>query len=283
MVLHCITTIFVLYASFMEQHQPNQDLKISDIRMLRPFAIFEKKSSTSIICQQNENFEIKKCKVTFYTPNTVSLFLSISNKELIRATEAYKLLFDKKLNPDPKVIYSIPEQELPKVYDYLEFIQTSIISMYSAVEAFANIAIPNEHLEEKINNKGIKEVWDKIAIERWYSTSEKIGDLLPKILNIESPKTLSFWSNFKKLEQLRNDIIHPKISPSKINEIESSFLEKLFQEDIFALIKCGYQLIKYYCEKNESHSYYPIGLGKTIVQPIEVDDFSDHIDIEHSE
>ena len=57
-----------------------------------------------------------------------------------------------------------------------------------------------------MNKKKVIEIWNKQNIERWICTTEKIGDIIPEIMHIESPKKLKIWSYFKSLEEMRNYI-----------------------------------------------------------------------------
>src|SRR5690606_6291552 len=100
--------------------------------------------------------------------------------------------------------------ETVSLFDYLEHIQTAIITLYSAIESLINILIPDDFILEERNNKGIKEMWDKSAIERWKSTSEKLKVIIPKALTITNPTSYKCWSKFCEFEALRNDIVHIK-------------------------------------------------------------------------
>jgi len=136
--------------------------------------------------------------------------------------------------------------------------QALIICVYSAIEALSNVAIPNDFILTKKNNKGVIETWKKVNIERWMSTTEKIGKIVPSIIKIESPASQWFWKDFIALKDIRDEIIHQKQSKTDPRGIEEFFLSTLLEESIFTKIMAGYALIKYFCEKDQTHAYFPM-------------------------
>ncbi len=74
------------------------------------------------------------------------------------------------------------------IFDYFEQLQVSVIFAFTAVESFANIAIPETFAYERVNSKGIREVLSKEDIERWCPTApEKVSVLLPLVFSVASP------------------------------------------------------------------------------------------------
>jgi len=229
---------------------------IPDYRVVRPRIYFEKGSDTMISSQQLTIFTINDCKVSFITPNSVSMLLNKSWKEYEAAERIYTELIKPEMVKGQS--FDVPFEDLSKLYDYLEHIQASIITIYSSVEALSNVAIPSDFQLTKKNSKGVKEVWTKENIEQWTPTEEKIGKIVPDILGIENPKHQPFWERFIELKKIRDAIIHQKQSTTNSNEIESFFLKTLFDESIFKKILAGFDLIKYYCRMKDSHTYFPI-------------------------
>jgi len=226
-----------------------------DHRILRPLAIREKKTKKTFILQQTEHLLLDGKDIYFYQPNNISIFISIAHKEMDKAYKIYLKLIKPLLDKGGKIEFK--GAKLTQLYNYFEHIQSATISIYTAIEALANVAIPRDYTMEIVNNKQVKETWTKENIERWKTTSEKIGDIVPLILKMQSPKELKVWTYFKQLEQIRNDIIHQK-SERDPTKLDSKFLLKLFKSSIFTIVQSGFQIIKYYCEKNESHGFFPI-------------------------
>ncbi len=247
---------------------------VPDARMARPIVYSVKSIKKSITLQRSEMFEITGVEIKFPTPNNVSLFANIANREKQQAKNIHSSLIMKDIKIKKNI--NIENEDIKKLYNYLEHIQTSIIAIYTALESFANIAIPNDYTHTFKNNKGIIESYDKTAIERWLKTSEKIADLLPAILNSSSPKELQSWSNFKELENIRNEIIHQKTERANSSrDINSKFIGKLLNPNIFEIIEAGFSLIQFFCEKDIYHSFFPMGFSLAQLKPIEIEDFRD--------
>lgn len=201
-----------------------------------------------------EKILIKGKKIEFIKPNTISLSLSVSRKELVIAKD----LFQKRISP---ILFSdiklrVINKELQSLYDYFEAVQSSLIFSYIAVEGFCNISIPNNFTYEKENNKGIIEKWNKDSIERWMTTSEKLKDVLPQFLNCGDLKAEPFWSDFLLLEKIRNNIVHPKTNELLFKDSQSHY-EEFLKDRIFRIIESGYILIEHLCKFDTENILYP--------------------------
>lgn len=124
--------------------------------------------------------------------------------------------------------------------------------------------------------KKVKETWSKENIERWLTTSQKIAEILPIILNTKDIKTETFWPHFKELEKLRNDIIHQKtIEDGTI--LNSEIYTQLLNPDVFRKIKSALALIKFFYDYDNAHPYFPLGLGLARFQIKEVVNIEDEL------
>jgi hypothetical protein len=241
----------------MDNKKVYSPVGLPDFRMARPEAYLVE--NTTYVYQTHQATMIRLTAdkgIQFFTPNGVSMFYSKARKEYDTA----KVIFESLIAPKLKtgMVYVIKPEETGRLYDYFESVQSSIIMIYSAIEALCNVAIPEGYTLTKKNNKGITEIWDKAAIEKWTPTEDKIGKILPEILQIESPKFLPFWENFTKLKVIRDQIIHLKQSSAQKSDIESSFLETLLHQSISYKIKAGFDLIEYFCQKDQTHRYFPM-------------------------
>ncbi|HDS6884646.1 TPA: hypothetical protein QH084_000452 [Morganella morganii subsp. morganii] len=237
-------------------------IQIIDIRMQRPILARIEDKDLTLTLQMSDKATLFGATVSFYTPNNVSIFLSSAKKEIAKSNSIYKSIFGK-INKIKHKKLKLSDKDLPRLYNYFESVQLAIISMYTAIESFANICIPNDYVYEKNNSRGIKESYSKELIERYVPTSEKIDKILPLILNCDSPKGTKLWQNFKELESLRNDIIHPKtIKKNKEIKEDSSFLCILLSDNFIMKIASGFDLVSFFCKKDISHSLFPMGFGE---------------------
>jgi hypothetical protein len=156
------------------------------------------------------------------TPVTVSTFAKYNNIEVgfgdpsapaLFLNQAYKAFETaNEINPfRANTPTSVNNISTAKIFDYLEAICASIIFAHTALEAFTNEEIPDDFVYEieETTESGIVVVrhYDKEQIERKISLSEKLASILPKAMNISSPK---LWGGFVHLKKLRDRIIHMK-------------------------------------------------------------------------
>lgn len=240
-------------------------VKLPDQRIARPVVYLPEGGNTVYQTQKISQFLIKeKTGISFFTPNGISVFYSKALKEYNIAANNYNDIIKPYLKED--FVYNVSSEDLPKLYDYFESIQSCIIMVYSAIEALCNVAIPDNFTLTKKGNKGITEIWNKANIEKWMSTEEKAGKIVPDILKIAGPKNLSFWEGFKQLKEIRDQIIHQKQSPSEPDQTESSFYGTLIKENVFEKIRAGFELIHFYCDMDATHPYFPMLKGDTPVR-----------------
>jgi len=259
----------------MESSKSKKEEKKNDYRQHHPVVVRAIKQNKTIFLNVLEIYKIKKTNVTFSTPNIISMFINISHKAFIESTSIYRKLIEPKLIAGE--IAEFKGEELTKLYDYLEAVKVSVIFAYNSIEAFVNFAIPDDYTYENKNNRGIKETWDKEAIQLWMTTSEKLIKIIPDLRNLDNPKNEKFWSNFKKLEQLRNDIIHPKSVSKELNttnEIHKIF----FDENVFKWIQSAGDVLRFYCQGEYSERYFPRGIGLKKIKPMEIDDFDNYFE-----
>lgn len=136
--------------------------------------------------------------------------------------------FEEKLNPE-RIDNVISNQDGDRkeqiinrskiMYDYIEFIQSSIVFGFTVLEAFVNLSIPEGYEYKFENNKGVIEVYNKEAIERW----------LPIFYNTKPIKSINLWNMYCSFEEHKNEIIHQK------SIAHTNFYKKNFKKQIFEL------------------------------------------------
>ena len=233
-----------------------KDHEIFDIRQKKPKVYAVEDINQDITVQQIETYKNGKGEVRFATPNVTAIFLNVSKKALDNAKNLHNSLLRSKEAFGGLHVFT--EAETIMLYDYFENIQTSIITLYSAIESLVNILIPDNFVLEVNNNKGIKEIWDKSAIERWKQTREKLKDILPRALNIPSPTSYNCWSRFTQFEDIRNDIIHIKSTSLTNKQNDEKLMGILISSTIFSKIDAGKELIKELSRAVPNHYEMPM-------------------------
>lgn len=232
----------------------NENDIVIDSRSKKPVGFLD--GQDAVYAREINRLEFNKKKdgknniLSYYAPNNVGILLSIANKALLNAQTIYKEKIDPSNHYHTDILEGTTGNALSGktliVYEFIEAIQTSIVFGYTAIEAFTNLSIDKDfQYKNIINSKGIIEVYDKEAIERWLSLGVKISNILVDIYECDSIKNNKIWSNFKRFEECRNEIIHQK--SIDIN----SFYEKYFNEEIFELCNVPEKIIKFFFEKGK--------------------------------
>ncbi len=236
---------------------PNQ-YKIEDPRLNKPVChqkIEDGKITGSMLLQDLDTSRIGKGKeITYFCPNNIAVLLSVNSKALEQAKTLYSDYFQ---NPSVEFKLELIEGDKKtflnkissKVCDYIECLQTAIVFGYTALETFANLSIPDEYTYETINDsKGVKETYDKTAIERWLSLKTKLQYILKEIYQTKKPESQNWWGHFSNLEEYRNDIIHQK----SINS--TSFYKAYFRKTVFQAGESPLSVIKFFYEAHAKNN-----------------------------
>lgn len=203
----------------------------------------------------------KKSNITYFVPNNIALLLSVSDKALQKARQIHlKYFSNKDIELDLEKMAGNRKEMMNDasslVCDYLESIQTSIVFGYTALEAFVNLSIPDDYQYTVAkNNKGISEIYDNKAIERWLPLRTKIKSILTEIYNTNIINSQKCWGNFLNLELYRNEIIHQK----SISHTE--FYKVYFKQRIFSVCQSPVELITFFhdshAEESKTNSLWP--------------------------
>ncbi|EHA1081063.1 TPA: hypothetical protein ACX6O4_000482 [Photobacterium damselae] len=220
-----------------------------DNRAMKPYCIDCKdhpEYPMSVAFQEVDKVKLSKNRsIEYFVPNNIALLLSSSRKALISAETMYKEVFLKYDEQKNEIKKEILWKNCSLVSDYIELIQTSIVFGYTALEAFANISIPDGYIYiSKPNNKGIKEQLDKFAIERWLRLQDKLDIVLPDIYQAHKLSTKSYWAHFLLLEEHRNNIIHQKSID------KTSFFFEYFKPKIFDVLKVPEKIVRFFHDEN---------------------------------
>ncbi|WP_180790824.1 hypothetical protein [Vibrio parahaemolyticus] len=221
--------------------------KVSDLRMTKPTFHYAKGGNGSMLVQDIDTIKLNRSRnISYFVPNNIGMLMSVSAKASRRAKEIYDRKFKSptyeldvtKLTGDKKEAIGAISSD---VYDYVEEIQSAIVFAYTALEAFANLSIPQDHIyQASKNSKGITESYDKVAIERWLSLKTKIKHILPSVYSTTNVEKQKWWGQFVTLEEYRNEIIHQK----SIGATE--FYKSYFKDSIFNIINCVEAVISFF-------------------------------------
>ena len=235
-----------------------QRYQIADLRLNKPVChqkIEDGKITGSMLLQNLQTALIDGGKeITYFCPNNIALLLSVSSKSLAEAKRLYtdflnSLSIDfqlEKIEGDKKAFLNKVSKT---ICDYIEYIQTSVVFAYTALETFANLSIPYGYKYQTRNeSKGIAEIYGKEEIERWLSLKIKLQYILRKIYDTEKLENQKWWGHFSNLERFRNEIIHQKT----INTTD--FYKEYFKGTIFQVCEIPIPIIQFFYEAHAEHN-----------------------------
>ncbi len=231
---------------------PDQ-FKIFNNRLKRPIHFLSREGTGEALMLEGDEAKIGTKMVRYFTPNNIGILLSVSNKSLEEAKGLLKEIKRRKKIENP--LEEIKDSSAI-ICDYIEQIQTSIVFAYTSIEAFVNLSIPRDYEYYRIKKEAGVHYESKFqgdAIERLLPLKTKLKEILPDIYETNPIQKEKFFSNFDRLEHLRNRIIHQK-------SIEHTELYKeYFRESIFPVCDVANDLISFFYENcEEDFSTNPI-------------------------
>jgi hypothetical protein len=184
-------------------------------------------------------------------PDAVALYLAMAVAAADRATAIGPLLGsvtgDAGSQTTPATELKTVEREY---FDALQELVGVVIFSYSALEAFANLCVPDGHVYRRSRQDGrCTEEYSREQIERSISLSEKLDIVLPAITKAASPKGTTLWARFVALQGLRDRLIHLKPSEWRPNTPETpadTIWSDLVAADVISIYGTALDLIAHF-------------------------------------
>ena len=129
-----------------------------------------------------------------------------------------------------------------KAYDYLEAIMAAILFSHTAIEAFANEEIPEDFEYPAKRRSGLLMVLRKASIERGVDLNEKLGNILPAVKNVPSPKGTETWQDYIELKRIRDRVVHMKSADRATSKHHNLYPDSIWNE-LLAPVQPNYPLI----------------------------------------
>lgn len=219
---------------------PDRYIKF-DNRSLKPIYLTETGENVGAVVEELAYIKVDniKEKIEFIPPNGISIQLSIVD-ECISKLKELKISEEFRKNKDNKLLKERVYYNSEIIYEQISLVETAIVFGYTALETFSNLSIPESYEYSLINNKQIKETYNKESIERWITLNEKISRILPEVYGTSDIKKKNLWNQFITFESYRHEIIHQK------NIDRTSFYKKYFKNNIYNYLKVPRQIIDFY-------------------------------------
>jgi len=189
--------------------------------------------------------------IGFVTPNHPALALNIALGASKNANRLKQTLAFKDVATPTGSGKSVAQENLPHLYDFFEQCMVSATFSFQALESYCNSVIQSEAkepIERKRKRKWISGLPNEA--ERKLSTEEKVTNVIPKLLDIPTPKGKKYWLGFKTLKATRDATIHLKSSdmynPKHTDEVSLFFY--FLNNDIMLFPTTSFGLIYYFLE-----------------------------------
>lgn len=179
-------------------------------RLAEPFGKHEKGATLAIGVKVDSTFLGEKI---INIPEFALVYLNFAENEL-----AYLKRIKKKLSTEK---YSSDRMDT-----YLQKASVVLILLYSALESALNTMLPPDAVYKR-EKTGDKE-YTKEEAERRFSIEDKIKEY-ERLKGLKILET-NYWKQFKKIKDLRDEMIHPKAS-KKITDYYQPVIQNMVEMD----------------------------------------------------
>lgn len=188
--------------------------------------------------------------VGFFAPSPVALAMNIAFSAAQQAEEL-KRAFEFANAPSPTgPVQQITPASTGILFDYFEKTMVTVFFSYQAIEAFCNEQlITTSPAGVEIRKKMRKEMLEKREAERQLSTSYKLGHMLPEILSLPTMKGKSVWQRFRRLESVRDEVVHLKNQTVRNNDPSKDarqILLRLIAEDARSWPRISMEILEHF-------------------------------------
>lgn len=212
-----------------------------DNRSLKPIYLTEIDKNVGAVVEELDYIKVDnlKEKIEFIPPNGISIQLSIVD-ECISKLKELKISEEFRKYKENKLLKERVYDNSEIIYEQISLVETAIVFGYTALETFSNLSIPEKYEYTLVNNKQIKETYNRESIERWITLNEKISKILPEVYGTSDIKKKQLWNQFIIFENYRHEIIHQK------NIDRTSFYKKYFKNNIYNYLRVPRKIIEFY-------------------------------------
>lgn len=200
-------------------------------------------------------------EVSFVLPSHAALCLNLSHKAYKEAQQ----IPDTELFQNKSYGWS-SEEGLTVLFNLFEQLFLNVIFAYTALETFANEAIPDDYIFTQVRqDKKYSESYDRDQIERNLSLDTKLSELLPQITGVKFSKGGSLWSDYVKLKKIRDRLIHVKTADTGLSGSNQTniWTDLISQRKIDASL-VAHKVIQHFPRVYEPSSPVAVGINRWV-------------------
>lgn len=149
--------------------------------------------------------------VGFVAPSVASLALNLASRAAERATVLRQgLSYVATVSPHG-ASRSVAHKDTPNLFELFESCMACITFSFQALEAFCNDSIASRSRRAfPVKRKNEIVHLDPNELQRMTSTEFKLGDVLPDLFKVPTPKGGKVWQEFKEMKVTRDSVLHMK-------------------------------------------------------------------------
>lgn len=169
---------------------------------------------------------------SFITPSPIAMYMNLSLAHC-RSAAKLKGRFRYRHETQGNVqIKALEDTDTPILLDYFEDVMVVIICSFQALEFFCNQVISDSGAQnfELTGRNDKKRFVDFKDLQRECSISDKLSNILPRLLNRDSPKGTQLWQRFKTIKDRRDSIVHLKGHEAYVRGDEAYERSSIFYE-----------------------------------------------------
>jgi len=184
--------------------------------------------------------------VSFTTPSPVAMALSIAHEAARQARKLRPTIAFTDVVTPRGPGRNVATENLPHLYDYFQYCMITVTFCFQAIEAFCNQSIADKltgtfKLKRKKGHIGA----NAEKLQRIASTEEKLGDVVPLILGVSSPKGTAVWDEFLSLKHARGSTVHLKrdeVQPKGLGR--HSLFHEFFNQEVDRYVRATLNIIQ---------------------------------------
>jgi len=144
------------------------------------------------------------------------------------------------------------------LFDFFELMMSQIVFSFTAIETFANIAIPEKYIyRHQRTDKKYTEEYSKYQAEQNLKLDVKLDKILPEIYSVKSPIGTKLWEKFQHHKKIRDRLIHLKSSDMSASGPEiKTIWGDLIRNQKVNYSEQSHQLIGHYFSKNGGSRWF---------------------------
>ena len=147
--------------------------------------------------------------IGFPAPSATAIALGVACRAAHAASVLRKQLrFGPAIAPVGRVL-SLDHATTSQLFDYFEQCFIATVFSIQALEAYCNYKISQGlHTDYKVERRGKTIFLSPAEAERELSIDEKLGALLPELLNVPTPRGRKEWEAYVNIRRIRDATIH---------------------------------------------------------------------------